>query len=134
MTDVRVSSGSPFEAVIGMSRARRIGTTIAVAGTAPLGPDGRTVGVGDVYAQTKRCLEIIAKALGDAGASVTDVIRTRTMLVDVSRWRDAARAHAEVFGEVRPANTVVEVKGFIDPDWLVELEADAVATGNTTDP
>jgi len=123
----RVSSGSPFEGIVGMSRARRIGTTIAVAGTAPLGPDGHTVGTGDVYAQTRRCLDIIAAALTDAGATMADVIRTRIMLVDISRWRDAARAHAEVFGDVRPASTIVEVKGFIDPEWLVELEVDAVA-------
>jgi enamine deaminase RidA (YjgF/YER057c/UK114 family) len=124
----RVSSGSPFEGILGMSRARRIGSTIAVAGTAPLGPDGKTVGVGDLYAQTRRCLAIIEQALADAGASLDDVIRTRVMLVDISSWRDAARAHGEVFGEIRPACTVVEVKGFIDPDWLVELEVDAVTS------
>jgi enamine deaminase RidA (YjgF/YER057c/UK114 family) len=121
-----VSSGSPFEAIVGLSRARRIDNVIAVSGTAPLGPDGKTVHPGDVYAQTRRCLEIMAKAIADAGGSLADVVRTRTMLVDVSRWREAARAHAEMFGDIRPANTVVEVKGFIDPEWLVETEADCV--------
>jgi len=119
-----VSSGSPFEAIVGLSRARRIDNVIAVSGTAPLGTDGKTVHVGDVYNQTRRCLEIMAKAIVDAGGSLQDVTRTRTMLVDISRWREAARAHAEMFGDICPANTVVEVKGFIDPDWLVETEAD----------
>ena len=123
----RVSSGSPFEGIIGLSRARRIGNTIAVAGTAPLGPDGKTVAIGDVYAQTRRCIEIAAAALRDAGATLDDVIRTRIMLTDMSRWRDAARAHGEVFAEIRPASTMVEVNRFIDPDWLVEVEVEVDA-------
>lgn len=121
-----VSSGSPFEAGIGFSRAVRVGSHVAVAGTAPIGPDGKTASVGDVYGQTLRCLQIIEKALEDAGASLRDVIRTRVMLIDIAAWRDAGRAHGEFFGDIRPACTFVEVKGFIDPQWLVELEADAV--------
>lgn len=126
MTRTLVSSGSYLEPEIGFSRAVRIGNTVAVAGTAPIAEGGGTEGVGDVYRQTLRCLEIIGKALGEAGASPGDVIRTRVMLTDISRWKEAARAHGEVFGEIRPVCTFVAVSGFVDPDWLVELEADAV--------
>ncbi|MFD7547028.1 RidA family protein [Streptomyces sp. NPDC059816] len=121
-----VGSGSPLEPEIGFSRAVRVGSHIAVAGTAPLGDDGTTVGQGDVYAQTVRCLDIAEAALEDAGASFADVIRTRIMLTDVTRWREAARAHGERFAAVRPVTTFVEVSRFIDPDWLVEVEVDAV--------
>ncbi|PLX36121.1 MAG: hypothetical protein C0606_15490 [Hyphomicrobiales bacterium] len=121
-----VSSGSYLEPEIGFSRAVRIGNTIAVAGTAPIAADGGTDGVGDVYRQTQRCIEIIEQALADAGASLGDVIRTRVMVTDISRWKEAAKAHGEAFGDIRPACTFVEVSGFVDPDWLVELEADAV--------
>ncbi|MGE5186360.1 MAG: RidA family protein [Acidobacteriota bacterium] len=120
-----VSSGSPFEPVIGLSRAVRIGPWISVSGTAPLGPDGKTVHAGDVYAQTKRCLEIVAKAIVDAGGTLDHVVRTRVILTRMDAWRDAARAHGEVFHAIRPANTFFEVTRFIDPDWLVEIEADA---------
>jgi enamine deaminase RidA (YjgF/YER057c/UK114 family) len=120
----RISSGSSFEPEIGFSRAVRAGPMIAVAGTAPLAPDGSTAHPGDVYAQTKRCLEIMVRAIADAGGSAAQVIRTRVLLVDIATWRDAARAHGEVFGEIRPACTFVEVSRFIDPDWLVETEAD----------
>ncbi|MFE0422959.1 RidA family protein [Streptomyces sp. NPDC058953] len=121
-----VPSGSPFEASIGFSRAVRKGSHVAVAGTAPIGDDGTTVGPGDVYAQTVRCLDIAEAALEAAGSSLADVVRTRMMLTDVTRWREAARAHGERFGEVRPACTFVEVSRFIEPDWLVEIEVDAV--------
>lgn len=121
-----VSSGSPFEGEIGFSRAVRAGSHVSVAGTAPIGADGKLAGEGDVYLQTQRCLEIIAQALEEAGASLEHVVRTRVMLTDISQWREAGRAHGEVFGSIRPACTFVEVKGFIDPLWLVELEADAV--------
>ena len=120
-----ISSGSPYEAAIGLSRAVRIGPVIAVAGTAPLAADGTTVGAGDVYVQTRRCLEITRAAIEAAGGTLEDVTRTRILLVDMSRWRDAARAHGEVFGGIRPACTFVEVGGFIDEEWLVETEADA---------
>lgn len=122
---MKISSGSPFEGAIGLSRARRVGPVIAVAGTAPLGPDGKTVHVGDVYAQTKRCLEITRGAIEAAGGALDQVTRTRVMLVDMTRWQEAARAHGEMFGEHRPACTFVEVSRFIDPEWLVETEADA---------
>ena len=126
MARTLVSSGSYLEPEIGFSRAVRIGNTVAVAGTAPIAAGGGTDGVGDVYRQTVRCLEIVEAALAEAGASLDDVIRTRIMLTDVSLWKDAARAHGEVFSAIRPVCTVVEVSGFVDPDWLVELEVDAV--------
>ncbi|MGW2559485.1 RidA family protein [Streptomyces sp. NPDC001514] len=120
-----VSSGSPLEPEIGFSRAVRKGAHIAVAGTAPIGDDGTTVGPGDVHAQTNRCLDIAERALNEAGATLDDVVRTRVMLTDVQRWKEAARAHGERFTTVRPACTFVEVSRFIDPDWLVEVELDA---------
>lgn len=121
-----VSSGSPFESQIGFSRAVRIGSVVAVAGTAPIATDGTVAAPGDVYGQTLRCLEIIEAAILEAGLSRADVIRTRVMLTDISRWKEAARAHGEVFGAVRPACTFVEVSGLINPEWLVEIEADAI--------
>jgi len=121
-----ISSGSPYEPKIGISRAARAGNIIAVSGTAPLGPDGRTLGVGDAGAQARRCLEIIAGALEKAGASLRHVIRTRTLLVRIEDWEAVAAVHGEFFGEIRPANTIMQVSRFIDPDWLVELEADAI--------
>jgi len=121
-----VSSGSPFERQVGFSRAVRVGNIIEVAGTAPIGPDRKTVGVGDMYAQTKRCLEIIAQALAEAGAEPRHVVRTRLILTDMSRWSEAARAHGEMFADIRPVCTVMQVSRFIDPDWLVEIEASAV--------
>jgi len=121
-----VSSGSPLEPEIGFSRAVRAGSHIAIAGTAPIAPGGGTVAPGDVYNQTRRCLAIIEQALAEAGGTLADVTRTRIMLTDMARWRDAARAHGEVFGAIRPACTFVQVVGFIDPAWLVEIEADAV--------
>ena len=122
-----ISSASPFEPKIGFSRAVRVGPFVAVSGTAPIAPDGSVASPGDLYGQTKRCLDIIAQAIGKAGLSLDNVIRTRVMLTDVSRWQEAARAHGEVFGEIRPASTFVEVKGLIDKGWLVEIEADCVA-------
>ena len=121
-----VRSGSPLETQIGFSRAIRKGRHIAVAGTAPIGEDGTAVGRGDVYAQTVRCLDIADAALRAAGASAGDVVRTRIMLTDVTRWEEAARAHGERFASVRPACTFVEVSRFIDPEWLVEVELDAI--------
>ncbi|MFE7096411.1 RidA family protein [Streptomyces erythrochromogenes] len=121
-----VGSGSPLEPQIGFSRAVRSGDHVAVAGTAPIGDDGSTVGPGDVYAQTVRCLDIAERALRETGASPEDVVRTRIMLTDVTRWKEAARAHGERFASIRPATTFVEVSRFIDPAWLVEVEVDAV--------
>jgi enamine deaminase RidA (YjgF/YER057c/UK114 family) len=126
MTRKRVSSGSPFEEPIGFSRAVRIGNVIAVSGTAAIAPDGSTAHQGDVYGQTRTCLEIMKRAIEDAGGQLENVIRTRVMLKDISRWEEAARAHGEFFAQIRPACTFVEVKGFVRDDWLVETEADCV--------
>ncbi|MEI9905272.1 MAG: RidA family protein [Asticcacaulis sp.] len=119
-----ISSGSPFEAEIGFSRAVRTGSRIEVSGTAPI-RDGRTAGIGDVYEQTRACLDIILKAVTDAGGKPEDIIRTRIFLTDIGRWKDAARAHGEVFAAIRPACTFVEIKALINPEWLVEIEASA---------
>jgi enamine deaminase RidA (YjgF/YER057c/UK114 family) len=121
-----ISSGSPYEPRVGISRAVRVGNVIAVSGTAPLGTDGRTVGVGDAGAQARRCLEIISGALEKAGASLGQVVRTRTLLVRIEDWEAVAMVHGQFFGEIRPANTIMQVSRFIDPDWLVEIEADAI--------
>jgi enamine deaminase RidA (YjgF/YER057c/UK114 family) len=121
-----ISSGSPYEPQIGISRAVRVGPVIAVSGTAPLDPDGRTVAMGDPAGQARRCLEVIKQALERAGASLDDVIRTRTLLTRIEDWQAVASVHGEFFGAIRPANTVMQVTRFIDPDWLVEFEADAV--------
>jgi enamine deaminase RidA (YjgF/YER057c/UK114 family) len=124
----RVSSGSPYESTIGISRAVRAGGHISVAGTAPLDAEGRTFAPGDAAAQARRCFEIVARALEDLGASLSDVVRTRILLTRIEDWEAVARVHGEFFQDVRPANTVVQVTRFIDPDWLVEVEADAVIT------
>ena len=122
----RVSSGSPYESIIGISRAVRAGGFISVAGTAPLDAAGRTVAPGDAGAQARRCFEIVARALEELGASLSDVVRTRILLTRIEDWEAVARVHGEFFRDVRPANTVMQVTRFIAPDWLVEVEADAV--------
>jgi enamine deaminase RidA (YjgF/YER057c/UK114 family) len=122
-----ISSGSPFEGKIGMSRAVRVGSFISVSGTAPI-KDGKTAHLGDAAAQARVCLEIIRKALDDAGASLNNVIRTRTLLTRIEDWESVTKVHGEYFGEIRPANTVMQVTRFIDPDWLLEIEADAVVS------
>ncbi|KPJ79100.1 MAG: hypothetical protein AMJ54_00065 [Deltaproteobacteria bacterium SG8_13] len=124
-----VFSGSPYEAVIGFSRAVRVGPFVSVGGTAPIGVDGKTVAPGDAGAQARRCLEIIREALEKAGATLGDVVRTRLLLKRIEDWQAVARVHAEYFHDIRPADTVVQVTGFIDPQWLVELEADAIIAG-----
>jgi enamine deaminase RidA (YjgF/YER057c/UK114 family) len=125
----RVSSGSSYEPVIGFSRAVKVGRTIAVSGTAPIGTDGKTVGAGDPAAQTRRCLEIILAAIEQLGGTARDVIRTRTYITRVEDWEQIGRAHGEFFADIRPASTMVKVAGLLDPDWLVEIEADAVLPG-----
>ena len=121
-----ISSGSPYEPKVGISRAVRVGSIIAVSGTAPLGPDGKTVGKGDPAAQARRCLDIIRAALEQAGSSLDQVVRTRTLLTRIDDWQAVAAVHGEYFGAIRPANTIMQVTRFIDPDWLIEFEADAV--------
>jgi len=120
----RVSSGSPFEPVIGFSRAIRVGDRVLVSGTAPIRPDG-TVDE-DPAAQMRRCLEIVETALGEAGATISDVVRTRTYLVDAADGDAVGRVHGEVFGAVRPASTMIVVAGLLDPRWRVEIEVEAL--------
>ena len=129
MSRTTIASGSRFEPLIGFSRAVRVGPFVAVSGTAPIAPDGSVASPGDLYGQTVRCLDIIKSAIAQAGLPLTSVLRTRVMLTDISRWEEAARAHGEYFGEIRPASTFVEVKGLINPEWLVEIEADCVEGG-----
>ena len=117
-----------MEQPIGFSRASRIGNLISVAGTAPIASDGSTACPGDIYGQTHCCLTIIHTAIRDAGGKLEDVIRTRIMLTDISRWEEAAKAHGEFFSDIRPACTFVEVSRFIKEDWLVEIEADCVVS------
>ncbi len=127
MTDRRrVSSGSPYEPVIGFSRAVRAGDTVYVSGTVAWGDNGKLVGVGDVYAQAKQAIRNIEKALVEAGASLSDVVRTRIYVTDISRLSEAARAHGEAFGEIRPASSLLEVSALAELDMLVEIEAVAV--------
>jgi enamine deaminase RidA (YjgF/YER057c/UK114 family) len=121
-----VSTGSPYEPVIEISRAVRIGPVVSVSGAAPLGPDGRTVGIGDPAVQVRRCFEISRLAIEELGASLVDVIRTRILLTRIDDWKVVAAVHGEFFRDVRPANTIVQVVRFIDPDWLLETEVDAV--------
>ena len=127
MTDRKlISSGSPYEPVIGFSRAVRVGDTIYVSGTVAWGDDGKLVGPGDMYAQAKQAIHNIEKALAQAGASLKDVVRTRIYVTDIKMLDEAAKAHGEAFGEIRPAATMVEVSALAEPEMLVEIEAIAV--------
>jgi enamine deaminase RidA (YjgF/YER057c/UK114 family) len=126
MNRLNVSSGSAYEKPIGFSRAVRIGNYISVSGTAPIGQDGKTASPGDLYGQTNRCIEIIKNAIIEAGGRLENVIRTRVYLKNISEWEKAARAHGEFFSTIRPACTFVEIKGLINNDWLVEIEADCI--------
>ncbi len=121
-----ISSGSYLEPIIGFSRAVRVGNFIAVGGTAPIAAGGGTAAKGDVYGQAKRIFEIIGKALDEAGAGFEHVVRTRVILTDMALWGDASKAHAEIFAAIRPVTTVMAVGGFVDPDWLIEIEVDAI--------
>ena len=120
-----ISSGSPYEPTIGFSRAVRVGNLITVSGTAPIGPDRQTVGPEDPSAQARRCFEIIKAALEEAGSSLSDVVRTRIFRTNIDDWEKVAAVHGEFRRDVRPASTIVQVSRFVDPDWLVEIEADA---------
>jgi enamine deaminase RidA (YjgF/YER057c/UK114 family) len=126
MTRQNVASGSPYEPVIGFSRAVRIGNTIAVGGTAPIGADGKTVGIGDPATQTRRAIEIIKTAIEKAGGKLDNVIRTRVFLTRQQDWEAIGRAHGEAFGTIRPASTMAVVKQLLNDEWLVEIEADAI--------
>ena len=126
MERLLVSSGSPYEEPIGFSRAVRVGNLIAVAGTAPVGADGKTAHPGDAYGQTLRCLEIIAAAIEEAGGKLENVVRTRMFLTRSEIWQDVGKAHGEYFGKIRPASTMVVVNSLLSPEWLVEIEADCI--------
>ena len=130
MERLLVSSGSPYEATVGYSRAVRVGNLVSVSGTTAAS-GGKPVAIGDPEAQTRAIFETIEAALKDAGASLKDVIRTRVYLVDIAHFEAVGRVHGEVFSEIRPANTTLEVSGFVSPDWLVEIEVDAVVPGAT---
>ena len=129
MADRRtVSANRPWEKIVGYSRAVRVGNVVEVSGTAPAGADGEILGGDDVETQTREVLRIIGEALKEAGASFADVVRTRVYMKDVSRWEEAGRAHGEVFRDIRPANTIVRVSGFVDAAILVEIEATAIVS------
>jgi enamine deaminase RidA (YjgF/YER057c/UK114 family) len=123
-----ISSGSPYEDIVGFSRAVRVGSYITIGGTAPMDANGNTVGVGDIAAQTKQCLEIIKMALENAGSGLKDVVRTRMLLTNIEDWKDAAQVRASYFKTIKPVDTIMQVSRFINPDWLIEIEVDAVVT------
>ncbi|UKM64033.1 RidA family protein [Flavobacteriaceae bacterium GSB9] len=123
-----ISSGSPYEDIVGFSRAVRVGPYITIGGTAPMDANGNTVGIGDISLQTKQCLETIKLALEKAGSSLNDVVRTRMLLTNIDHWKAAAEVRASYFKTIKPVDTIMEVSCFINPDWLIEIEVDAIST------
>lgn len=123
-----ISNGNPLEDKIGFSRAVKVGPYITVGGTAAVGEDGKTVGIGDPAAQTRRCLEIIKAALESAGSGLEDVVRTRMILTRIEDWEEVIKVRAEYFRKIKPVDTVMQVSRFINPEWLVEIEVDAIIT------
>ncbi len=121
-----ISNGNPMETVVGFSRAVRVGPYISVGGTAPVNADGQTVGIGDVAVQTRQCIEIIKAALEQAGSGLHDVVRTRIILTNIDDCKTAIDVRKDYFRDVRPVDTIMAIDQFVNPDWLIEIEADAV--------
>lgn len=121
-----ISNGNPMEKIVGFSRAVRVGPYISVGGTAPVDADGNTVGIGDVFKQTKQCFEIIKSALEQAGSGIHDVVRTRVLLTDIDNWKQAIEARKEFCQEFQPVDTIMAINRFVNPEWLIEIEVDAV--------
>ncbi|AVX04987.1 2-iminobutanoate/2-iminopropanoate deaminase [Maritalea myrionectae] len=121
-----ISNGNPMEAIVGFSRAVRVGPFISIGGTAPVDANGNTVGIGDLAAQTRQCIEIIKSALEQAGSGLHHVVRTRVILTDINNWKAAIDVRKEYFRDIRPVDTIMAIDRFVNPDWLVEIEADAV--------